>query len=352
MLFRASDQLIDASRTDVQALALCNRMKRCDIDTIEEAPWTAESQRVYDLHLHAQDMHARCVKLNRRARKGFELVRESVFCSRLSYAARGMRVQAGGGGSSAETTGEAVPAKPAEPGSQDAVPAVVHCQGPPPTMQAALRVIANFATQHLRAAALFRDQVAQIETENVGQTFGAFFEDVQSYGSACIMSSTAALEALINELFIAHGSKLRALLGDFDTKFWGQDPRGRDGIERKSVLKKYQRALSMLGVPTLDERSSPFRDAWGLVGLRNALVHYKPTWDPDRQRPVDLAEVLAGRFALSPYSDSGADFVTIQCMSAGCARWAVETVVVFVREFESRGQLDAKKIEVFLSAGS
>jgi hypothetical protein len=223
---------------------------------------------------------------------------------------------------------------------------------PPPTAQATGRVIANFATQHLRAAALFRDQVARIETENVGHGFGAFFEDVRSYGSACIMSSTAALEALINELFIAHGSKLRALLSDFETEFWGRDRRGRGGIERKPVLDKYQDALSKLGVLTLDKHSSPYRDAWGLVELRNALVHYKPTWDPDRQRQVELAEVLARRFALSPYSDNGADFVTIQCMSAGCARWAVETVMVFIREFESRAQLDAKKIEVFLSAGS
>ena len=44
------------------------------------------------------------------------------------------------------------------------------------------------------------------------------------------MLSAAALEALINELFIADGSKLRALLSDFETQFWGQ--RGR-GIERK-----------------------------------------------------------------------------------------------------------------------
>ena len=55
------------------------------------------------------------------------------------------------------------------------------------------------------------------------------------------MSATASLEALINELFIAHGSKLRAQLKDFEVEFWG-----KRGIERKPILDKYQHALAML----------------------------------------------------------------------------------------------------------
>lgn len=228
-----------------------------------------------------------------------------------------------------------------------------HIAEPPPglvyvaTMQVTGRVIANFAVQHLKAAALFRDQVARMETENMGRGFSAFFEDIRSYASACVMSSAAALEALINELFIAHNGKLRALLTDFETEFWGPS-----GVEMKPILNKYQHALLMLNMPKLDERTSPFREAWGLVQLRNALVHYKPTWDPDRKRQVELAEVLAGRFELSPFPDSGADFVAMKCMSAGCARWAVGTVVAFVREFDSQAQLDAKKIGAFTSVGT
>jgi hypothetical protein len=215
------------------------------------------------------------------------------------------------------------------------------------TMQATGRVIATFAFQHLTAAALFRDHVARIESQNADQGFGAFFEHIRSYGSACIMSSAAALEAFINELFIAHNGKLRALITDFETEFWG-----RGGFERKPILDKYQQALSMLNMPALDEHASPYREAWGLIELRNGLVHYKPTWDPDRQRQIELEEALAGQFALSPFPDTGADFVTMKCMSAGCARWAVGTVVAFVREFDSRAQLDAKKIGAFTSAGT
>ena len=228
-----------------------------------------------------------------------------------------------------------------------------HAVQPPPshlqpvTLQATGRVIANFAVQHLKAAALFRDHVVRIEAEHKGHEFGAFFEEIRSFGSACIMSSAASLEALINELFIAHNSKLRSLLPDFETAFWG-----RRGIETKSILAKYQLAVSMLGMPKLDEQVSPYREAWGLVELRNALVHYKPTWDPTRQRQVELAEALDGRFALSPFLDAGADFVSMNCMSAGCSRWAVATVVAFVSEFDSRTALDAKKIRAFTVAGT
>jgi hypothetical protein len=168
-------------------------------------------------------------------------------------------------------------------------------------MEAAGRVIANFAWQHLKAATIFRDRVVALEAEYLEEPFGAFFEEVRSFASACLMSAAASLEALINELFIAHDCQLRSQLNDFEEMFWG-----KQGIERKPILEKYQLALRMLGAPILDEHTSPYRDAWALIELRNALVHYKPTWDPDRQRKVELTEVLEGRFPVSPFPDAGA----------------------------------------------
>lgn len=209
-------------------------------------------------------------------------------------------------------------------------------------MEATGRVIANFAWQHLRAAATFRDRVVAIESQSINQTFGPFFEDIRSYGSACIMSAVASMEALVNEFFITPEGPLRRQLADFEAAFWG-----RGGIERKALLEKYQIALVMLGQPRLDEHASPFRDTWGLIELRNSLVHYKPTWDPDQQRKVKLVEVLAGKYELSPFPDGGADFVTMRSMSAGCMRWVVSTVVCFMRQFHSRAQIDEHKMSAF-----
>jgi len=209
-------------------------------------------------------------------------------------------------------------------------------------VEATARVIANFAWQHMKAAATFRDHVSVIESANTAQPFGSFFEDIRSYGSGCIMSAAASLEALINEFFITSEGPLRKKMADFETEFWG-----RGGIEWKPPLEKYQIALEMLGQPRLDEHALPFRDAWALFELRNALVHYKPTWDPDRQRKVEMVEVLFGKYDLSPFPDDGSDFVTMRSMSASCMRWVVSTAVNFLREFHARAKLDEHKLSAF-----
>jgi hypothetical protein len=215
------------------------------------------------------------------------------------------------------------------------------------SVQMVARVIAAFAFQHLKAAVTFRDHVASIEQSHAGQPFGPFFEDIRSYGSACIMSAAASLEALINELFIDPYGPLRKQLEDFETDFWG--PRG---IERKRPLEKYQIALRMLGYPKLEQDAQPYRDAWALIELRNALVHFKPTWDPERQRNVDLTDVLRNKYELSPFPDTGADFVTMRSMSAGCMSWVTQTVFAFVQEFHGRARFAEKKIGQFLDLAS
>ncbi|MCB2006233.1 MAG: hypothetical protein KDH93_14545 [Rhodoferax sp.] len=208
---------------------------------------------------------------------------------------------------------------------------------------ASARVIATFALQHLKAAATFRDQVVAIEAVNAATPFGEFFEDIRSYASASIMSAAAALEALINEMFITPEGRLRPLLHNFDIDFWDD----RQGIERLPPLKKYQRALSMLGKPQLNTSSAAYRSASGLVELRNALVHFKPSWDPDRRRKVEMVETLSGMYQLSPFVGEGSDFVTMRSMSSGCSAWAVSTVVAFLREFDSLAQLDDHKMSAF-----
>ena len=144
---------------------------------------------------------------------------------------------------------------------------------------------------------------------------------------------------LINELFIAHGGKLRNCLPDFDVSFWGAR-----GIERRPPLDKFENALQLLQLPSLQRTISPYRDAWGVIELRNALVHFKPSWDPVSRRRVELEQVLAGRYGLSPFGDPKSDFVTIRSMSAGCATWAVDSTLSFLREFDRHANIDKDKM--------
>jgi hypothetical protein len=203
-------------------------------------------------------------------------------------------------------------------------------------------VISNFAWQHLKSATLFRDQVLRLEMEHVGESIGEFWVEIRSYASSCIMATAASLEALINELFIARNCALRPLLPDFETEFWG-----KKGLEKKPILIKYQRALSLLGVPLLDTTLQLYQDADALIELRNALVHYKPTWDPDRLRKMELVDALEGRFQCSPFVPENADFLTSRCMGHGCAAWAIDTAFSFLHEFSSRVSIDPHKMVSF-----
>lgn len=204
------------------------------------------------------------------------------------------------------------------------------------------RVITAFAWQHLKAATIFRDHASNLEVMHEAQPLGAFFEEMRSYVSACVMSATACLEAFINEIFMAPHYALRSKFVHFEREFWG-----KNGIEGRSILAKYKTALHKLGMPPVDEKSQAFKDAWGLIELRNALIHFKPTWDPDRRRKVELVQILNDRYMTSPFVDEGADFITMKSMSAGCARWAVNTVLAFLHAFDDITNLDLHRMQGF-----
>jgi hypothetical protein len=131
-------------------------------------------------------------------------------------------------------------------------------------------------------------------------------------------------------------------VSDFDAQFWG-----RRGIERRPILTKYRYALDMLGAPRFDEKSSPSREMRALIAFRNLLVHFKPVWDQDGRERLDLYLELQGRFDLSPFTNANSDFFALQCMSGGFAEWVVSSTLAFMREFDTRTNLDPGKMQSF-----
>jgi hypothetical protein len=72
------------------------------------------------------------------------------------------------------------------------------------TMSANANVISNFAWLHMMAATLFERHAAEVEHEHrLGHITGDAIELLRAYVRACLSSCASALEALINELFIA-----------------------------------------------------------------------------------------------------------------------------------------------------
>jgi len=235
------------------------------------------------------------------------------------------------------------------------------------TMKLQGTVIAHFALTHFNAAKHFAAEVQRRETENAGQPFGNFWEEISLYCASCVIMTGAALESLINEIFISPGSVHEAVTekyGDFDSFFWG-DPTStgngweralallffwrrskKRGFERKGALEKYTRAAKLLRKTQVAKTSKEYQHAVALIGFRNYLIHFKPLWDKGRAN-TDLEQDLAGLFALSPWSQATQPFIEQQCMSAGCARWAIETVANFVQEFGRKTAYDQAKLAPF-----
>jgi hypothetical protein len=210
------------------------------------------------------------------------------------------------------------------------------------TSSASARAIANFAWQHMRAATIFRDHVHDLELAHAGSGLGDHFELIRSYASACLMSTASSLEALINEYFIAPNCKLRSTFHDFDREFWG-----KGGVERWGIFVKYQHALKLLNLPLMDEASDVYQDSDALINLRNSLVHHKPTWDPDQPNKASLTSYLWGKYDISPFVSANDDFVTMQSMSYGCCKWAIDTAFAFIHEFDSKAHIDDDKMIAF-----
>jgi len=205
------------------------------------------------------------------------------------------------------------------------------------------RVISNFALTHFNAAKHFSQKCGEIESANSDQPFGNYFEEISIYCSSSIISASASLEALINELYIAPGP-LHDSISDFDTFFWGNSE--TRGFEWESALKKYKKAINLLEKPSLSRDDEAYRNAESLIGFRNYLIHFKPLWD-DEHRDESLEYSLSGQFEISKFVDEGANFLAMKCMTSGCANWAVQSVNNFVSYFSDRSQLDPKKLGAF-----
>lgn len=210
------------------------------------------------------------------------------------------------------------------------------------TSTASARVIANFAWQHMKAAMVFRENVLALEVAHASEGIGPHFEIIRSYASACLMSTASSLEALINEYFIDPNCRLRPLFADFDQEFWA-----KGGVEMKPILVKFQHALGLLGLPPIDEAGTIFQDAEALINLRNSLVHYKPTWDPDKPKKASLTSYLVGRYATCPFLTNRDDFITMQSMSYGCCKWAIDVAFAFIHEFDNIAHLNDDKMQGF-----
>lgn len=205
---------------------------------------------------------------------------------------------------------------------------------------ASFKIKSNLSIPHGQAALIFAKDAQKIE-EAVGSN-RANDEQLHrhnAYVIGCVMSSVAFLESLINEFFVDVKDSTRAKY----LKNLKQDRCERiaqlseiEGVDRFNVLEKYQIVLGALDADKLSKGSNPFQDANLLIKLRNALVHYKPKWLPAGEELDEekyMKKYLSGKFAINPLVGDRNTFWPYKCLSAGCAKWAVESSVSFTDNF-------------------
>lgn len=169
---------------------------------------------------------------------------------------------------------------------------------------------------------------------------------LRSHAMTAVLSAVSFLEAVANEAWqdaadVEPGKQTPYTDGMSDTavatmrELWN----GKENAERMlSLLSKFQVALVCGGHEPMDKGSEPYQSAAVLIGLRNALVHFRPRWWHDDGRDEaafvsKLRDKLAGRENRQPIAEP---WYPNKVLAAGCADWACNSVINFARDWHGR----------------
>ncbi|MCF7966223.1 MAG: hypothetical protein K9L79_11880 [Methylobacter tundripaludum] len=110
-----------------------------------------------------------------------------------------------------------------------------------------------------------------------------------------------------------------------------------DLIEGLSILDKYNKTLTIRGSEPFVKGNRPYQDIDALISIRNEFVHFHPEWHDEQVRHERLGNILKYKFDLSPFitAETGVMFPQ-RIVSHGCTKWAVESTLKFVTEFEKK----------------
>ena len=196
-----------------------------------------------------------------------------------------------------------------------------------------LRVKSNFSVPHLLGAAFFSRRVYAIEKDNLGKPLGSFWEEILAFSTACIFGCIASLESYANELFADHEKYFPDMRAEIMKKLW-------EFFEQKPLLEKYEFALLLKKAPSLNKDRKPYQDIAALIRLRNALTHFKPEWDDEQVAHAKISTQLKGRFSPSPFMGEGDPLFPKRWATSGCTKWALESTIAFLNDFEESAGLE------------
>ncbi|GEL24786.1 hypothetical protein PSU4_37400 [Pseudonocardia sulfidoxydans NBRC 16205] len=192
------------------------------------------------------------------------------------------------------------------------------------------------STQHRWAAHHFARLAADFEADHIGEARPYWQQ--WAYVDAAIAAAHGFLEAYINEIYAdaadpeiadgAHNGLSERTVASM-TGYW------KAHHETASVLTKYRMARIFATGAAGDDGRRPNEDVKLLIELRNWLVHFKPkTLVGGAPAPKKSLETLRTRYSDNRiFEGVPASWFPHVALSAGCARWAIESAEQYVGEF-------------------
>jgi len=196
------------------------------------------------------------------------------------------------------------------------------------TMSVGIAVRTNFAVTHLLAAAQAAGDAYAVEQANATAEFGPWFDEMMRLVPIAVVMAGAALEANANELiqdFLDRPSGIssarRVLLKDLKDELSG------------NAINKHRR-LALLLDKEPDTESVPWENATLLVKFRNSFMRFKPPWDYEDIHSGKLVSSLKNKVPVVS-SWKGQVLFPHGYMTYACAKWSVQSVLAFSREFSA-----------------
>jgi hypothetical protein len=192
----------------------------------------------------------------------------------------------------------------------------------------------------LRAARYSREA---FKAETGGSTDDETALSHRAFVISAITSSSAALEAMINEAFAdaaeSEGSCVAALSAEAREKLatlW-RVPR----TSRYAILDKFDIAHLLITGHGLDRSHHRWANATWVVRLRNDFVHFEPSW---QEHPLEgstspqggiskVQSALSGLFAENRLVGAANPFYPDRLVGHGCAAWSVASAIEFADHF-------------------
>ena len=183
-----------------------------------------------------------------------------------------------------------------------------------------VRVLRNLATPHLRNAIKRHQDIVRIESENAGEPFGGFFDNIMDDWISCILSCGASAETFLNEIM----------------KEKSFSEQKQNDIRSLNLSKRTKEFFSLEFGMKINTGSQPYQEMQLVYSLRSAVMHYKPHWDDEHGISHELAEKIP-KCKPNPFVGAHETFFPLRCISSGYSEWAVKTTISFMKKLVELG---------------